>query len=144
MRRILTLVLVLTAALTAATPATAAIFIRLGTTKVHRGDVLRLAGDAAHMPLYALPVSRMPCARYGTCPATPIHRDAPPKRAPFVFLGYTPGATGGFMPSRAFQIRLFRALRPGRYKVFVWCAMCGGSLIIAGNNPSGQTLRVLP
>jgi len=142
MTRTCVLVLALIAALATTTPAGAAIFIRLTTTTVHRGGVLRLTGDAAHMQLYALPSARMPCARYGTCPE-PVHRDAPPKRAPFVFLGYTPGATDGFMPTQAFAIRLARALRPGYYKVFVWCAPCGGSLIVAGNDSSGQTLHVL-
>jgi hypothetical protein len=47
------------------------------------------------------------------------------------------------MPAQRFSIRLSRALRPARYKIFVWCAMCGGSLIIAGNDSSGQTLRVI-
>jgi len=143
MRRALVPVLALITALATTTPATAAIFIRLTTTAVHRGGILRLVGDAVHMPLYALPAARMPCARYGTCPASPIHRAAAPKREPFVFLGYTPGATGGMMPTREFSIRLPRALRPGGYKVFVWCATCGGSLIVAGSDASGQTLHVV-
>ena len=132
----------LVAALATGRPAVAAIFIRFTPTSVPRHGVLRVLGNGAHMPLYALPAARMPCARFGTCSATPIHRDAPPRRKPFVFLGYTPGATRGFMPVRRFPIRLPRALRPGRYKVFVWCKMCGGSLIVAGDNQSGQTLRV--
>jgi hypothetical protein len=142
MRRVLVPVLALITALATATPATAAIFIGLTTTTVHRGGTLRLVGDAAHMPLYALPAARMPCARHGTCPA-PIHRAAAPRREPFVFMGYTPGATDGMLPLRAFSIRLPRALRPGGYKVFVWCAMCGGSLIVAGSDASGQTLHVV-
>jgi hypothetical protein len=141
MRRTLIPVLALITALATATPATAAIFIRLTTTTVHRGGTLRLVGDAAHMPLYALPAARMPCARYGTCPA-PIHRAAAPKKEPFVFLGYTP-VGGGVMPTRGFSIRLPRALRLGAYKVFVWCARCGGSLIVAGPDASGQTLHVV-
>jgi hypothetical protein len=142
MSRALVHVLVVVAALAAATPAPAAISIRLATSTVHRGGSLRLLGDAAHMPLYALPAARMPCARSDTC-AEPIHRAAAPKRKPFVFLGYTPGATAGMAPSRTFSIRLPRALRPGAYKVFVWCAACGGSLIVAGPDSSGQTLHVV-
>jgi hypothetical protein len=42
------------------------------------------------------------------------------------------------MPTRAFAIRL----RPGRYKIFVWCRTCGGSLLVAGRDSSEQTLRV--
>jgi hypothetical protein len=121
-----------------ASAAQAAIFVRLTTTAVHRGGVLRLIGDASGMPLYALPAARYPCARTGTCTA-PLHRASAPGR-PFVLLGRVPAAPA----TRAFRIRLPRILRPGRYKVFVWCAQCGGSLIVAGSDDSGQTLRVLP
>src|ERR671936_1631081 len=139
MTRARVVILAVIAALVMTPPAVAAIFIRLTTTRVHDGGVLRLVGNAGHMPLYALPASRMPCARLGTC-VSPIHRNAPPRR-PFVLLGYTPGATRGAMPDQAFSIRLPRTLRPGAYKVFVWCARCGGSLIVAGTTASGQTLR---
>lgn len=40
-------------------------------------------------------------------------------------------------------IRLPRALKPGRYKVFVWCAKCGHTLLIAGSDDNGQTLHVI-
>lgn len=130
-------------ALAAAAPATAAIFIVLTTTTVHRGGVVQFEGNAKHMPLYALPAARMPCARHGTCPMAPIHRARRPKR-PFVFLGYAPAAPRGSIRTRTFTIPLPRTLRPGRYKVFVWCRACGGSLIVAGGDSSGQTLRVLP
>ena len=45
----------------------------------------------------------------------------------------------------AFTIRLPRAMGIGRYVVFVWCASCGGSLINAAADASGQpqTLEVL-
>ena len=140
MMRMAVLVLALMGAL--ATSASAAIFIRLTTTVVHQGGVLRLVGDADHLPIYALPAARMPCARYDTCPA-PIHRNRAPRR-PFVFLGHTPVAISGTPSTRAFSIRMPRSVRPGRYKIFVWCAACGGSLIVAGSSPSGQTLRVVP
>jgi hypothetical protein len=136
------LVVGLTITLAMATPADAAIFIRLTTTTVHRGGVLQLVGNADHMPLYGLPSARMPCARYGTCSGAPIHRGAAPKR-PFVFLGYTRRVPSG-AASAASAVRLPRAVLPGRYKVFVWCKSCGGSLLIAGRDSSGQTLRVLP
>jgi hypothetical protein len=141
MTRALVLIAVLAVALATATAAAAAIFIGLGTATASRGGIVPLVGNADHMPLYALPIARMPCARYGTCPVAPIHLAAPPKR-PFVFLGYTPAGDRSRPPTRAFAIRLPRALRPGRYKVFVWCRPCGGSLIIAGRDSSGQTLRV--
>ena len=118
------------AALATAAPASAAVFVLLRTTTVHRGGVVRLAGNANGMPLYALSVTRYPCARTNTCTG-PLHRASPPKR-PFVLLGRMAHQ----------RIRLPRDLKPGRYKVFVWCARCGGSLIIAGRDDNGQTLHV--
>jgi hypothetical protein len=145
MQRALAFVGVMIAMAVAAAPAAGAVFIRVTTLRVHAGEVVRLVGDAARMPLFALPASRMPCAKYGTC-VGPIHRAKAPTRSPFVFLGYTPGAATGMIRPHAFVIRLPRALRPGKYLVFVWCASCGGSLIVAGSDPSGQpqTLDVLP
>jgi hypothetical protein len=141
-RRTLALVGLLLIALVSVTAATAAIFVRLTTTTVPRHGVLRLVGNANGMRLYALPAARMPCARLGTC-TEPIHRMSPPKR-PFVFLGRLPVAPpSSAMPTRPFAVRLPDSLRPGRYKVFVWCETCGGSLIVAGSDQSGQTLRVL-
>jgi hypothetical protein len=131
------------AVLATAAPAGAALGLRLIDETVARDGVLRLSGNAQHMPLYALPAKRMPCARYGTCPS-PIHRKAAPKRRPYVFLGYTSAGTSGLTAARTFRLRLPHDLRPGRYKVFVWCALCGGSLIVVGSDSSGQTLRVLP
>lgn len=141
MRRLALVPAALAVALALTTSAEAAIFIRLATTTARRGGALEVTGNASHMPLYALPAARMPCARYGTC-SGPIHREVPP-RPPFVFIGYTPNV-GGAIRTRAFAIRLPRALAPGRYKVFVWCKRCGGSLIVAGTDSSGQTLRVRP
>jgi hypothetical protein len=57
----------------------------------------------------------------------------------YVFIGRAPAESN----ARAFRLRLPQALRPGLYKVFVWCKRCGGSLIVAGSNDSGQTLRVV-
>jgi hypothetical protein len=138
MQRALALVGVLGAVLVVASPASAAIFMRLATVHVHRGGVVRIFGNPRHMPLYALPVRKMPCIRSHTCTGY-IHRTKVPRR-PFVLLGRAPGKASGnydYAP-RAFTIRLPGALPAGRYVVFVWCASCGGSLINAGTNPSGQ------
>jgi hypothetical protein len=137
--RVLLSIVPLLVSLTMATRASAAIFVRLTTTTVHRGGVLRLVGNTSHMSLYALPAAQMRCARYGTCSGAPIHRTTPPKR-PFVFLATTPS---GPTRTRGFAVRLPATLRPGQYKIFVWCKSCGGSLIVAGRDSSGQTLRVL-
>jgi hypothetical protein len=137
-RRRLALVGVIDAALVAASPASAAIFMRLATVHVQPGGVVRIFGNPRHMPLYALPVRKMPCVRSHTCPGV-IHRTTVPRR-PFVLLGRAPGRAAGshdYAP-RAFTVRLPRALSAGKYVVFVWCASCGGSLISAGTNASGQ------
>jgi hypothetical protein len=137
MKRALALVGAMVVMAVAAAPAVGAVFIRVTTLRVHTGGVARLVGDATRMPLFALPASRMPCAKYNTC-VGPIHRAKEPTRSPFVFLGYTPGATTGMIRPRLFSLRLPRALHAGKYVVFVWCRSCGGSLIVAGSDPSGQ------
>jgi hypothetical protein len=144
MRRTLALLCVLAAAAVVVAPAAGAIFIRLTTIDAHRGQVVRMVGDAAHMPLYALPLRDMPCATLGTC-VGPFHRHERPSRSPYVFLGYTPGVTVGMVRPHAFLVRLPRAMRIGTYVVFVWCASCGGSLINAAADASGQpqTLEVI-
>ena len=125
------LALALAGGLAVAAVAHAAIYVLLSTTTVHRAGVVRLAGNTNGMPLYALPATRYPCARTNTC-AGPIHLRRPP-RSPYVPLGR---ASAG-------KIRLPRTVKPGRYKVFVWCERCGGSLIIAGRDDNGQTLHVI-
>src|SRR5690348_6555817 len=145
MQRAFAFVGVLVAMAVAAAPAAGAVFIRVTTLRVHTGGTARIVGDAAHMPLFALPATRMPCAKYGTCTG-PLRRAKAPARSPFVFLGYTPGTKTRMTQPHPFVIRLPRALRAGRYVVFVWCRSCGGSLIVAGSDPSGQPqiLDVLP
>ena len=126
------------AVLVLAAPASAAIFIRIATVHVHREGLVRIVGNARHMPLYALPAHRMPCIKvYAAC--QPMRRATAPRR-PFILLGRAPGKLGAHYDytSRSFTMRLPRALPAGKYVVFVWCASCGGSLIPAGTNPSGQ------
>lgn len=138
MRRTLALVGVLGAVLVWASPAAAAVFMRLATVHVHRGGVVRIIGNPRQMPLYALPARKMQCIRSHTC-AGFIHRTTVPRR-PYILLGRAPGTANkpyDYTP-RAFTIRLPRALPAGKYVVFVWCASCGDSLISAGTNASGQ------
>ena len=145
MRRTLALVGVSGAMLVLASAASAVIFMRLTTAHVRPGGLVRIYGNPRHMPLYGLPIRKMPCIEHNTCTGA-IHRTKTPGR-PFVLLGRAPGKVKGqydYTP-RAFAIRLPRALPAGRYVVFVWCASCG-SLISAGTNPSGkpQVLDVRP
>jgi hypothetical protein len=137
MQRTLALVGALGAVLVLAAPASAAIFMRLSTVHVQRGALVRIFGNPRHLPLYALPVRKLPCVKHHTCSGA-IPRKTVPRR-PFVLLGRAPGKVGAIHDApRAFTMRLPRALPVGRYVVFVWCAPCGGSLISAGTNPSGQ------
>jgi ABC-type Fe3+-siderophore transport system permease subunit len=136
-RRTLALFGVLAAVLMLGSTASAAIFMRIANVHVQRGGIVRFYGNPRHMPFYALPARKMPCIRSRTC-AGFIHRAAVPQ-GPFVLLGHAPGAVSKVdRAPRAFTIRLPRALTAGKYVVFVWCAACGGSLISAGTNPSGQ------
>jgi len=127
-------------ALAAAAPAGAAIFVRLTTTVTQRGGILRGIGNGGGMPLYVLPVNRVPfCMRHNVCDG-PL-RSARVPRPPYLPIGRLPtGRTS--VATRAFALRLPRTVAPGRYKVFVWCRLCGGTLLVAGTN-AGQTLRVL-
>ena len=134
--RTLALVGVFGAVLVVASPASAAIFMRLATTHAQRGGLVRIYGNPGDMPLYALPARKMPCIRSHTC-AGFIHRATAP-RGPFVLLGRAPGRVAADYAPRTFTIRLPRALPVGKYVVFIWCAACGNSLISAGTNPSGQ------
>ena len=138
LRRTLALAGVLAAVLVVASPASAAIFMRLATVHAHRGGLVHIFGNPRHMPLYALPARKMPCIRvYAAC--QPMRRATAPRR-PFIVLGRAPGkvTANDDYTSRRFTIRLPRALPAGKYVVFVWCSACGGSLISAGTNPSGQ------
>ena len=147
LQRTFALLGVVGAVLVVASPASAAVFMRLSTVHVQRGGAVRIFGNPRHLPLYALPVRKLPCLTHHTCTGA-IHRTTAPRR-PFVLLGRAPGKAGGgdYAPApRAFTLRLPRALPAGKYVVFIWCASCGGSLISAGTNPSGQpqTLDVRP
>ena len=140
MRRALVLGFVV--ALLVAGPASAAIFVHLKETSVHRGGRLRLVGNAAAMPLYLLPVAQMPsCMRYDTCES--LMRRSVPSRSPFVLAGRTPGTSPGFGPTRLVVVRLPKRIPPGRYKLFVWCVPCGGTLIPASAGVASQTLRIV-
>lgn len=137
LQRALALVGVSGALLLVASPASAAIFMGIVTVHVHRGGLVRIFGNPRHLPLYALPARKLPCVESNTCSGA-IHRTTVPRR-PFVFLGRAPGkARASHDAPRVFGIRLPSALPEGKYVIFVWCASCGGSLISAGTNPSGQ------
>jgi hypothetical protein len=107
--------------------ATAAIFVELRTTTVHRGGLVHLVGNAHALPLYAVATAKLSlCRRTDTC--TGLERRARPPRKPYVSIGRAPGSGTS---TRPFALRLPRSLLHGRYRIFVWCKPCGGSLIPA-------------
>jgi hypothetical protein len=126
---------VLLAALVVAPTAEAAIYVRLMSTTVHRGGLIRLVSNAHAMPVFAIPAAKLSlCRRYDTCAS--LERRAHPPNKPYVWLGRVPGRGTS---TRSLALRLPRSLEIGRYRIFVWCKPCGGSLI-----PAVEQLRVTP
>ena len=123
--------------LVVASPAAAAIFMRLATVHAHRGGLVHIFGNPRQMPPYALPARKTPCIRVFAT-RQPMRRAIAPRR-PFILLGRAPGKVSANYDytSRSFT-RLPRALPAGKYVIFVWCASRGGSLISAGTNPPGR------
>src|SRR5256885_2966651 len=122
------LVLAAATALVGARVALADVYVVLTTTSVHREGYLRGTGDGSGLPFYLVPKRRAPDV------GTQVKR-AP--RRPFVFLGRL-RRTRNFYASQHFRFRV-PEVRPGRYKVVVWCRPCGGTLILAGSTGLGQT-----
>jgi hypothetical protein len=92
--------------------------------------------------VYIVPSKRAP-HRYwcqgGTGICEPVARHPP--GPPFVFLGRVPGRFGYTLRHRfAFRVP---AVRPGPYRVFLYCPPCGGSLIQSGNRLEGEEIRVV-
>jgi hypothetical protein len=126
-------ILALAAALVAAPAAYADIYVIVANTTVHRGGYLRGMGDGSRMPFY-LVAKRL-------APAEGDRLNHPPRR-PYVFLGRLPRTRNPYA-TQHFRFRVPR-VRPGRYKVVIWCRPCGGTLILAGPTGFGQTVTVLP
>jgi hypothetical protein len=64
-----------------------------------------------------------------------------PPAPPFVLLGRLHNFPDVFR-RQAFAFRIPAAVRPGLYRVFLYCRACGGSLIVSGLSYSGQVLRI--
>jgi hypothetical protein len=119
----LALAAVLLTALTAAGPARADVGVRLSTTTVSIGQLLRGTG-AGGMPLYLVPEHSAPrsySCRGGRAVCVPkVERP----RAPYVFLG-TVRRSGGAFACRVGNVA------PGWYQVVLWYRSCGVNLILA-------------
>jgi hypothetical protein len=132
----------LVCALVFADAASAAIFLHVTQSTVQRGGRLHLRGNASAMSLYVLPLARASsCVRLDTCATLMRRRKAP--SPPFVRVGRTPGTTPGFAATHSFVVRLPGRIPVGRYRLFVWCVPCGGTLIPATAGTLSQTLRVV-
>jgi hypothetical protein len=129
------------AALALPAAARADIGLRVTTKVVHADGNLRGWSNGAGFPVYIVASSRAP-KRYschggsGICEPTSRR---PPGR-PFVLLGRVPGRFGAYGRHR-FAFTLPR-VRPGLYRVFVYCRPCGGSLIQSGDRVAGETISV--
>lgn len=126
------IVLALATAFVVIPAASADVYVVLANTTVHSDGYLHGTGGGSHLPFYLVPKRLAPA--YGT----QVKR-AP--RRPYVFLGRL-RATRNFYATQHFRFRVPR-VRPGRYKVVIWCRPCGGTLILAGPTGFGQTVTVL-
>jgi hypothetical protein len=123
--------------------AEADIGVRLSTKDVHVGGILRGWSNGRGFPVYIVPSALAPknyACRKGTAICAPTAKRPPGK--PFVLLGRVPGRAGDY-GKRWFAFRVPR-VRPGLYRVFIYCRPCGRSLIQSGSRVEGETIRVRP
>ena len=73
------------------------------------------------------------------CFVQPTVKQAPGK--PFVFLG-TLRRTKNVYAGQRFSFHVPSDLLPGRYRMYLYCRPCGGSLIQGGQRLEGETIRV--
>jgi hypothetical protein len=130
------LLLLLLPALVLVPAAGADVGITLTTLVVHRCGWIRGVGDGSGLPVYLVP-KRFAPRREGTSEP----RSKQPPRRPFILLGRLRRTRDPYADQR-FRFRVPR-VRPGRYRVFLYCGPCGGSLIVSGNSLEGQTLRIV-
>jgi hypothetical protein len=134
-------VLAVATALLAAPGAHADAGVTVADATVHQGGYLHGTGNGSALPLYLVPERKAPlvyrCHGNGFC----APRTRRPPRRPYVFLGRL-RRTRDFYARQHFRFRV-PMVRPGRYKVVMWCRLCGGSLILAGGTRFGQTVTVL-
>jgi hypothetical protein len=126
-------ILAFATAFVAVPAAYADIYVIIANTTVHRGGYLRGTGDGSRLPFYLVPKRLAPA--YGD-----RMKRAP--RRPYVFLGRLRRTRNPYA-TQHFRFRVPR-VRPGKYKVVIWCRPCGGTLILAGPTGFGQTVTVLP
>ena len=112
------------------------------TTKiVPPGGVIRGSGDGSGMAVYLVPgklgPKRYPCHGDGICEPTARHAPG----APFTFLGRLRKTTSLYA-TQDFSFRVPTIVRPGLYRMYLYCLPCGRSLIQSGGRLQGETIRV--
>jgi hypothetical protein len=118
--------------------------VRLLTSDVCVGGTLRGWSNGSGFPVYIVPSLLTP-KRYschnGTAICEPTVKRPPGK--PFVLLGRVPGKFAVYDGRKNFAFRVPR-VRPGLYRVFIYCRPCGRSLIQSVNRVEGGTIRIRP
>jgi hypothetical protein len=98
-------------------------------------------GDGSGMPVYLVPAWMAPrpyaCNATAVCAPQTHARLGPPN---YTLLGRF-RVTRDRSTDQRFRFRVPR-VKPGAYKVIIWCRACGGSLILAGPTAAGQTVLV--
>ena len=146
MRRLTALGPAVAAAAVFSAAAHADVGVYLRTHVVSRYGVIRGHGDGSGMPVYLVPAKLAPkryrCSVNGYTDAIcePKSKRAP--GPPFVFLGRL-RRTANIYQRQTFAFRVPAGVRPGLYKVFLYCHACGGSLIVSGLSYEGGTLRIV-
>jgi hypothetical protein len=111
------------------------------TRVVPLGGVIRGWGDDSRMAVYLVPAKlgpkRHPCHGNGIC--EPTVRGAP--SAPFTLLGRL-RRTASPYSRQSFSFPVPTSLRPGLYRMYLYCRPCGGSLIQSGGRLKGETIRL--
>jgi hypothetical protein len=141
MKRLLLAVAVVVLAGLALTPAASAdVLIILTTFNVPQHGLIRGHGSGSNMPVYLVPIRDAPhrYMRNGTSYEPQLQR---PPGSPFVLLGRLRDYRDVFK-NQAFAFRVPASVRPGLYRVFLYCRARGGSLIVSGLTFSGQVLRI--
>jgi hypothetical protein len=130
----------LTVALLLPQLASADVLIILTTFNLPRHGIVRGHGSGSNMPVYLVPVRDAPHrhTRDGTSYEPQVKR---PPGPPFVFLGGLHNYRDVFR-HQAFSFRVPAVVKPGLYRVYLYCRACGGSLIVSGLSYSGQVLRI--
>ena len=141
MRRFVALGPVIAVALLLVPVARADVYFVIDQKSVRVGGFITGKGDGSGMPVYLVPAWMAPrpyaCNATAICSPQTHARLGPPN---YALLGRFRVTHNRYADQR-FRFRV-PPVKPGTYKVVLWCGACGGSLILAGPTINGQTLTV--